>query len=137
MGKRLKQTITLLTLAGIGVSAYLTYLKITNNTIACNLGECGAVQNSKYSEMFGIPVALLGLLYYLSLLVLLWSKFKKGVQLWALWGLIYSSYLTILELFVLKVICGWCVISFVIIIIINLLVFKEDDDLSSSRSRRI
>lgn len=138
MEKRLKKIITLLALLGVGISAYLAYLKITNNTLSCGLGQCTVVQTSKYSEIFGIPVAILGLEYYLALLVLSWSKFKKATQIWALLGLAFSSYLTVLELFILKAICGWCVLSFVIIIIINLLIFKEEKDaLPSSRPRRI
>jgi len=137
MGKRLKTIIIILSLAGIGVSLHLTYLKITHNSHSCGLGDCGIVQTSKYSEMFGIPVAALGVMYYITLLTLLFGKLYKHAKLWALWGLAFSSYLTILELFVLKAICGWCVISFVIIIIINLLIFKEHDDLSSSRPRRV
>lgn len=138
MGSKTKKLITILAILGIGVSAYLTYIKISINAFSCNFGQCGVVQDSKHSELFGIPVAMFGLAFYAALLTLTWSKFKKVAQAWALWGLIFSSYLTILELFVLKAICGWCVISFVIIILINLLIFEKDtNDLSSGRPRRI
>ncbi len=138
METKTRKIVTILALLGVGVSIHLTLIKTSDNTFFCTLGQCGTVQNSKYSEIFGMPVAVLGLIYYITLLTLNWAKLSKLTQAWALWGLAFSSYLTIIELFVLKAICGWCVISFVIIILINLLVFREEQsDLSSSRPRRI
>lgn len=132
MEKR-KVILLILVALGIAVSGYLTYIKLSNNELACGLGQCGAVQSSEYSEMFGVPVALFGVGFYVLLGILILTRLDKWVQLWGVWGLIFSSYLTIIELYVIKAICIWCVISFVIIILINLLLPKTaQNDLSSS-----
>lgn len=138
MEAKTRKIVTILALLGVSVSIHLTLIKTSGNTFSCTLGQCGTVQDSKYAEIFGMPIVILGLIYYVTLLTLIRAKLNKPTQAWALWGLAFSSYLTIIELFVLKAICGWCVISFVIIILINLLVFRErQSDLSSSRPRRI
>ncbi len=76
-------------------------------------------------------MAAFGAGFYALLFVLTAANLKKWVQAWTLWGLIFSMYLTVLELFVIKALCGWCVISFVIVILVNLLipnlVSKEDE----------
>lgn len=63
----------LLILSGIGVvlSAYLVWTRAANASVYCPLGSgCDVVQSSRYAAVFGIPVALLGLLFY-GVLVLL------------------------------------------------------------------
>ena len=114
---------------GILVAGYLTYIKTSHNIYTCGLGECETVQSSKYSLLFGIPVAAYGLAFYIAAVILMFSKKFYILQLWLLWGLIFSSYLTYLELFVIKAICGWCVISFVIIILMNLLVSPNSTEI--------
>ena len=53
----------LLALTGAVDSAYLAFLKFTGTVAACSdIGDCEAVNNSKYAEIGGIPLALLGLL---------------------------------------------------------------------------
>ena len=118
--------ILILALAGLIMSTYLTRLKLENNIYSCGLGECGIVQSSEYAEFFGIPVAAFGAGFYGLLFVLVASNLPKFARGWALFGLAFSMYLTALELFVIKALCGWCVISFAIVILINLLIFKDE-----------
>jgi uncharacterized membrane protein len=62
----------LLVLSGIGLvlSAYLTWTRTSNAPVYCPLGSgCDIVQSSRYAAVFGIPVALLGLLFYAFLFV--------------------------------------------------------------------
>src|SRR3989344_2963053 len=116
-----KRIILILSLVGLVMSVYLTNLKLSNNIGLCAFGQCEVVQNSEYSQIFGIPVAAFGVGFYALLFVFIAANLKKWVKVWALWGLIFSMYLTGLELFVIKALCGWCVISFVIVILVNLL----------------
>ena len=52
-------------LAGVGVSGYLTWAHYSNATVVCvRGGGCETVQQSSYAEIAGVPVALLGLLFY-------------------------------------------------------------------------
>ena len=116
----------LLALAGLGVSGYLTWTHLTNQAIACGgLQDCDIVQQSVYSTVLGIPVALLGVLAYATLLALLLLRGRLP-EAWdayiplaifgiSLIGVLYSAYLTYLEIYVIYAICRWCATSAVII----------------------
>jgi uncharacterized membrane protein len=110
-----------LTLLGLGVSAYLTWVKLTGNTASCGtIGDCQSVNNSRYAEIGGVPIALFGALGYLALLAALavewrWPRFSETARLAAfgisLMGTLYSAYLTYIEVAVLRAICPYCVVS--------------------------
>ncbi|MGC9974743.1 MAG: vitamin K epoxide reductase family protein, partial [Gaiellaceae bacterium] len=59
--------VALLALIGAGIAGYLTYTHFKGTPPVCLTGGCEVVQRSRWSELFGIPVALLGLLAYLSI----------------------------------------------------------------------
>jgi uncharacterized membrane protein len=103
-------------------SIYLTIEKYTNNQNMCipGLGDCYTVNTSKYSEIYGIPVAVIGIAVYLFLAAILILEnrsafIKENGPLLALGisltGTLFSIYLTYLELFVIKAICPFCVLS--------------------------
>lgn len=110
-------------LAAIGFldSVYLTWIKLADQVASCGgIGDCETVNASRYAEIAGVPIALFGAGAYLVILVLLFvdrrggslgvaSRF--GVFGVTLAGTIYSAYLTYLELFVLKAVCPFCVVS--------------------------
>lgn len=107
----------LLTVAGIGVAGYLTYVHYKGISPVCSTGGCERVQASSYSEITGVPVALLGLIGYLGIGASLFVAGDIGRVLTfmlALIGFGFSVYLTYLELFVIDAICQWCVASAVI-----------------------
>lgn len=106
--------VSFLAVCGIAVSLYLTYVKLTGSPIKCTVGSCDIVQNSKYAELFGIPVAVFGVLFYFLLFLFTYYKTYVLLKLWSLWGFIFSLYLTYLEIYVIKEICQWCVISAVL-----------------------
>lgn len=118
----IRLTSFLLALVGLLDSFYLTWIKITQNKALClpGLGDCWSVNSSKYAEIGGIPISILGALAYLTIIVLLWLEnknvtFRKynPVLLFGitLAGTLYSAYLTYLEIAVLKAICPFCVVS--------------------------
>ena len=116
----IKKVLIALCILGIGLSLYLTYAKITSSPLYCGFGNCEKVQLSRYSEIAGIPVSVFGIAYYFVLLSLFYySAKKKWLNLLLVWGILFSTYLTYLELFVIKAICMWCVVSFVNIVIIS------------------
>ncbi len=120
-------------LAGIGVldSAYLTWVKIANRYALCGpIGDCEVVNSSQYSEIFGIPIALFGAGAYLLIMVLLSMETRGGFWLEygpmlvfgvSLVGVLYSIYLTYIEIAVLRAICPYCVVSAVIMLFLFVL----------------
>ena len=60
---RLRRTSTGLGVAGVGIAGYLTYVHYAGLHPICGISHgCETVQTSVYSNLFGIPVALLGLI---------------------------------------------------------------------------
>ena len=115
--------LALLGLPGSGVAAYLTYSHWADRPTVCGgVGECELVQTSEYSDIAGVPVALLGLLYFVAMafvaLTRIWRvKWMPDDPEWvrpailsmALAATAFVAYLTYVELFVLEAICIWCV----------------------------
>ncbi len=131
-----------LAIIGVLISLYLTYVKLTSSTIICGeFSDCSKVQNSKYSSVFGIPVASFGIIYYFAMFALIYylehnpkseylKKLHLAKDLLMLWGLVFTTYLTYLEVFVIHAICLWCVGSAVVvalIAIVNVLKWRKND----------
>lgn len=104
---------------GIAVAGYLTWAHYADATLVCvRGGGCETVQHSSYSEIAGIPVALLGLVSYVTMLLLLaWdsANARMGAAVLAFVGLLFSAYLLVLQLFVIHAFCIWCVVNDVVI----------------------
>ena len=105
-----------LSVAGLLMSAYLTWVHFLGVSPLCLTGSggCEAVQTSRYAEIFGVPVAVLGLAGYAGLLLSALLRGEVGALLGlfiALVSVLFSAYLTWLELFVIHAICQWCVTS--------------------------
>ena len=128
MIKKLTWTSIFLALIGILDSTYLFIYKISNNNAMClGNGDCATVNASRYSEIYGIPVSLLGLLAYLAILALLIFEFrhivtKENSNLLifgiSLVGVIFSAYLTYIEYYVIYAVCPFCILSAIVITII-------------------
>lgn len=117
--RRLRVAIGVLALAGLAVAAYLTWVHSRPDALVCLTGGgCETVQSSSYSELGGIPVALLGALAYLAVLG---SALARG--LWvaagavavALGGLVFALWLVYVQAAVLDAWCSWCVTSDVVL----------------------
>jgi len=105
-----------LAVAGLLMSAYLTWVHLLGLTPACLSGNggCETVQSSRYAEILGVPVAALGMGGYAGLLLSAVLRDEGGALLGlfvTLVSVIFSAYLTYLELFVIYAICRWCVTS--------------------------
>jgi len=116
-----------LALVGLLISLYLWLWKIgALGVLACGDGACERVQLSPYGQIAGVPVALLGVVGYLAILVVslaglqdpfLRRRWPTDVTLvLAGAGVAFSAYLTYLEAAVIHAWCRWCIVSAVIIV---------------------
>ena len=116
--RRLRLAAILLALVGLGIASYLTYVHYEDIRPVCGLGgDCVKVQSSEWSKLAGIPVAVLGLVAYATILVSLFVPGEEALiagALTALVGFGFSAYLTYRELFTIDAICPWCVASAIV-----------------------
>ena len=116
--RRLRLAAIVLAVIGLGVAAYLTYVHYDGIKPVCGLGgDCEKVQTSEWADLAGVPVALLGLIGYATILATLLvdrEQARIAGALVALVGFGFSAYLTYRELFSIDAICPWCVASAVI-----------------------
>lgn len=126
----------LVSLVGIFVAAYLTLYKLGKiGTLACGTGACETVQLSKWGDFLGLPVAAWGVGFYLLVLVLtlfgLQGRFaeSRGLALALVlvtgWGVLFTGWLTYLELFVIDAICRWCVGSAALVLVLFVLALLD------------
>lgn len=113
-----------LALAGCIVSALALRVHYSDEAQPCDINEhwdCGAVNHSPFAEVYGIPVAAVGIAGYFLLAPLSFFRVRKYLLLGCLLGLGFSLYLTYIEKFVLHKWCIYCVISLGIITLMTLL----------------
>ncbi len=107
-------------LVGLGVAGYLLYVYTFGLPLPCSSSGCEVVRFSKYSKIFGVTVPLYGVMFYLGILgisglALVKKPYAKPLLLLGTTtGFLFSLYFTGLELFVIKAICNWCVVSAII-----------------------
>ncbi len=115
--RRLGSVLVALAIVGIGIAGYLAATKLSGEVPICGpLRGCETVNTSRYSEIAGIPVALVGVAYSIVVLLTSLSWWRSGDRraLYVLYGigllgLLAVAYLTYLELFVIGAVCVWCV----------------------------
>jgi uncharacterized membrane protein len=131
-----RMIIAALALCGLGVATYLALYKLGYiGTLACGAGGCETVQLSKWATLLGLPVAVWGVGFYVVLfgVALLGTTERYVDEPWVShallaltgWGVIFSAWLTYLELYVINAICIFCVVSAVIVGIIFLVSIFE------------
>lgn len=117
-------------LLSIGVSGYLSYIKLIEVPSICiegDLFDCETVLSSLYAELAGIPIAWLGLgmnLVLLSLLILepriafLRENGRLIVFALVLFAFLYSVYLVYVQAVLIDAFCPWCLTNEVLITIL-------------------
>ncbi|HEY5318222.1 MAG TPA: vitamin K epoxide reductase family protein, partial [Solirubrobacteraceae bacterium] len=105
-----------LTVLGVALAAYLTYVHYAGIKPACTAGEsCIKVQTSQWSRLDGVPVALIGLIGYVFILGSLLVPDREESRLATLGltliGFGFSAYLTYRELYSIHAVCEECATS--------------------------
>ena len=114
----LRIAIAALALIGIGITVYLLQVRWRGGAILCATGGCDTVQKSEYSEIAGIPVALLGLGSYVALLASALGVSPLARAAGAaivLTGVAFSGYLLYVQVALIEAVCDWCLSSDVVI----------------------
>lgn len=122
--KRLLASNILISLLGFLDALYLLYFDCFPEEIFCPIEggafQCAIVHESDYSKLFGvIPVSLLGTLFFIAVIILLFLSVSDRNPYWlgfflplaGLAGTGFSIYLTVIEIFVIKYYCEFCLFS--------------------------
>lgn len=121
-----RQAVAVLALVGFLVALYLWLYTIgVIGALQCGTGDCERVQTSRYADFLGLPVAFYGVAGYAAIFAVSLAGLQprylasrgptRLVAALATIGVLFSVYLTYLELFVIHAVCWWCVVSAVII----------------------
>ncbi len=122
--KQLLTIIIILGIIGLFTSTYLVKNHYAPGS-ACDISKsisCSTVNNSKYAELFNVPVAVLGLIWFILLLAMAWKTYhgqhhlSKIMLWWLIIGIIFVAYMVLAE-FLLGVICPSCTIVHLIVLI--------------------
>jgi uncharacterized membrane protein len=130
-----RMVIAILALIGVLISVYLTLHKFgVIGTLVCGTGSCETVQASKWAVFMGVPVPLLGLAGYLTLLIIALIGLQPRPDdrripfvlfVLADAAFMFTLYLTYLEAFVIHAWCRWCIVSAILITLIWLAALFE------------
>ncbi len=134
-----RMIVATLALAGIFIALYLFFYKIgIVGNLSCSIGSCETVNLSRWSIFLGAPVAGWGVGFYVVMLALALASLQdryvdstgisKLLALLSGGGVVFTVWLTYLELFVIHAICQWCVISAILvttIFIVSILDLRE------------
>lgn len=106
-----KIIILILAIAGFFDSSYLTITHYKHIVPPCTITRgCEAVLNSRFAEIYGIPLASLGILFFVVLIFLLFLGMNKCFKLWLWGGVGVSIILIYLQAFVLHAYCQYCLL---------------------------
>jgi len=133
-----------LAIFGVGLASYLFYEYLIQDTAGiCNINavfNCAPITTGSLAELWGIPVALIGLVGYV--VIFLTAKFKsfKWAYYMAVFGMVFCLRLTILEIFVEHVLWAICMacqaVMLVEFILTYQLAFPEKVGLKSSQEKK-
>jgi uncharacterized membrane protein len=136
----------LVAIIGLVDALYLSITHYTNNLVPCNFTHgCETVLKSSYSEIFGVPVAALGVIFYLvvlstSIFFVQHKMFHWWLSIWGLLGFVSTLYFLYLQAFVLHSFCQYCLLSAitstVIFVLLSVLYFihKKKGDSNANQS---
>lgn len=119
----MRYVIIVLALAGIAVSALALHAHYSTGLEPCDINarwDCGIVNHSRYSMIYGFPVAIVGILGYAIIALSAFFRQRWLTILLSVIGLIFAIHLSLIEAHVLEVWCLYCVISQCLIALITL-----------------
>lgn len=124
--------LTIISFAGLGITIFLIFQHYIGSSI-CDISSflsCTTVNTSRYSQVFGVPVAFFGTGYFVLMIVLfgLYERHRKLLNYafyLSLIALVPSFTLTYIEFFVLNAVCIFCESTKVLIVLIAFLTYMQ------------
>ena len=127
--------VIVLAFLGLADAAYLSDMAFTGASLTCNiagLDGCNIVAKSTYSKVFGLPLALYGVIFYTGFL----SVFLSGLirphhrqflfsAVVGLIGTIFSTYFLYVQLFLIKALCIYCIGSAFVSYLLFILTYQR------------
>lgn len=120
-----------LSFLGFIVAAYLTILHYENAIPPCSIAQgCEIILTSKFATFANIPISLIGSAYYLAVIALslIFIQTKQKLTLRLLFiiislGAVFSLGLILVQIFILKAICQYCLVSdFISLILLGIVI---------------
>lgn len=128
-GVLLRRISLLLAVAGILITGYMTYNKLSGQVLPCTnegIVNCSVVENSAWAYVLGVPTATWGLLAHLAIAAILlldqrvaFLREYSVIILFGivLFGMLYHTYLIYVSLTILRAICPWCMAAATIMLL--------------------
>ncbi len=105
-------------LIGFADATYLTIEHYSNKIPPCSIGGCETVLTSPYSQFAGIPVSLMGSIYYFFIILMMFMYYDTKREIFlrlpmmlSVLGLISSLWFMAVMIFIIKAICPYCIVS--------------------------
>ncbi|MDA1280703.1 MAG: vitamin K epoxide reductase family protein [Chloroflexi bacterium] len=123
---RLWLLVAFIGLTGLAVTTYLTSNAIAHSEVACSVGGCNTVLSSKWAKILGIPVSAFGMATYATIMLGSLHAFQSPtndlrgrmiVADTAGIGVLASIYLTVIEFFVIRATCPYCLTSAALVLV--------------------
>lgn len=124
--------IFILSIIGVVIAIYVFQSFIRQSPIVCVNTGCEEVRKNPASYIYGFPVPGVGLIGYTVLLILSFlrtTSVNKKLLSWILgisvFGVLFVLWFTYTEIFIIKAVCTWCVISAVNMLVIHIFALKS------------
>jgi len=114
----------LLLVAAIIIAAYLTFAHYDSSALLCpdkGIINCESVITSKFSTIFGIPISLLAVIFFLSAFPIIKRKDSSLIFIWSVIGIAAFLY-SVGGMFILNEICIYCSLLDIIILLLIFLI---------------
>ena len=119
----IKFVLLIIFIVGLADAGYLTVAHYTNTQLYCNnsgIINCQAVTTSRFSNILGVPIALMGLVWFAAAIVLLFA-YKRLLVPWQYLGILGAAY-SITAMASLGEICEYCSLLDALLIISAIIV---------------
>lgn len=131
-----RMIIAAVSLVGLFVAMYLWLYKLgVLGQLSCGIGSCETVNLSKWAMLAGQPVAFWGVCFYVAMLTVAVlgtlerfegdRRIAVALTVMTGGGVLFSGWLTYLELAVIHAICQWCVVSAILVLVMFALSVAE------------